>query len=337
MSLGCRILRPGFPACTAFFLLLIFIGMAAPAMAQTALVPPPDAASSEPAQTGAWQSLMQTIHEVQRDLHRRLAQAVRAVKGDGTAAAAMFLVLLSFLYGVFHAAGPGHGKAVISAYLLANESAVKRGIALAFLASFLQAISAIALVAILAALLDMAGLRVTAAVGTLETASYALVALVGLWLLWSLLQNARRASANRAGREDRHDGAHAHGVCAHGHAPDPALLSRQGLISKAWGIVAAVGLRPCSGAVLVLLFALAHGIFLAGVAATLAMSLGTAITVSALAVLTLFSKRIAFAAMGARSQWVDITYQVLAFGGAGLLVLLGSALFLASLSESGPF
>lgn len=303
-------------------------------MAQNALVPPPDAAAEAPSGV-TWQSLMQSIHQIQGDLHRRLAKAVRAVKGDAAGEAAAFLILLSFLYGIFHAAGPGHGKAVISTYLLANESAVKRGIVLAFLASFVQGLSAIGLVAIMAVLLDMAGLRVTAAVGTLESASYALIALIGLWLLWSVLKGSRALRGGSAAQgQDHHHHDHA---CGHNHAPDPALLSRKGVFSKAWAIVAAVGIRPCSGAVLVLLFALAHGIFLAGVAATAAMSLGTAATVSALAVITLYSKRLAFAAMGARRRWVDVTYQLLGVGGAALLVLLGGSLFLASLAGPAPF
>lgn len=323
-------------ACALLAALLIAAGSAftVETLAQNALVPPPDAAAEAPA-GGTWQSLMQSMHQIQGDLHRRLAKAMRAVKGDAAGEAAAFLILLSFLYGIFHAAGPGHGKAVISTYLLANESAVKRGIVLAFLASFVQGLSAISLVAVLAVLLDMAGLRVTAAVGTLESASYALIALIGLWLLWSALRGfLRPRDGSAAGQHDHHHG-HDH-ACGHNHAPDPALLSREGLFSKAWAIVAAVGLRPCSGAVLVLLFALAHGIFLAGVAATAAMSLGTAATVSALAVFTLYSKRLALAAVGARRRWVDVTYQLLGVGGAALLILLGGGLFLVSLAGQGP-
>jgi ABC-type nickel/cobalt efflux system permease component RcnA len=128
--------------------------------------------------------------------------------------------------------------------------------------------------------------------------------------------------------------------------PNPALLaaataaderrSLAGAVSKAAGIVLAVGVRPCSGAVLVLLFALAHGVFLAGVAATFAMAFGTAVTVSALAVLTLYSKRLALAAVGANGRWVETAYSGFAVLGAGLLLLLGAALFWASLGASAP-
>jgi ABC-type nickel/cobalt efflux system permease component RcnA len=325
--------------------LCLGLALAGAAGAQTALVPPggnPPAA----AESGSfWQRSLAGLHGVQRDLHRRLAVAVRGLQEGGFAAAA-FLMGLSLLYGVFHAVGPGHGKAVISAYLLANESAVRRGVLLAFLASVLQGLSAILLVGVLAMLLDMAGVKVRDSVGYLETASYGLVALVGAWLLASLLRRNQDRGQHRHHDGHGHDQGHAHGPgCGHDHLPDPARLAAAtaadgrgfaGVVSKAAGIVLAVGIRPCSGAVLVLLFALAHGVFLAGVAATFAMSFGTAVTVATLAVLTLYSKRLALAAVGANGRWVEAAYRGLALLGAGLLFLLGAALFWASLGASAP-
>lgn len=307
------------------------------AVAQTPLVPPrtdAPAAAAEPA--GLWQRGLVLLHDTQRDLHRQLAAAVRGLKEGGAAAAAL-LIGLSLAYGVFHAVGPGHGKAVISAYLLANEQAVRRGVLLAFLASLVQGLSAVALVGVLAVLLGLAGVTVRDSVGTLETASYALVAAVGLWLLVSLL---RRRPHDGHSHGDAHGQGPRHEGCGHHHLPDPALPERpmrRSLLGKAGGLVLAVGIRPCSGAVLVLLFALAHGVFLAGIAATFAMALGTAVTVSALAVLTLCSKRLALAAAGARQQWVEAAYRGLALLGAALLFLLGAGLLWTSLAPQGPF
>ena len=314
-------------ACAWLSLALALAGAAA---AQTPLVPPggnpPAAADSG----NLWQRGLALLHDTQRDLHRQLAAAVRGLKQGGFTAVGL-LIGLSLLYGVFHAVGPGHGKAVISAYLLANESAVRRGVMLAFLASLVQGLSALLLVGVLAIVLDMAGVAVRDSVGTLETASYALVVGVGLWLLASLLRRPPQG-----GHSHGHDHGHDHSC---GHLPDPALLERLsdgGLLGKAGGLVLAVGIRPCSGAVLVLLFALAHGVFLAGVAATFAMALGTAVTVSALAVLTLYSKHLALAAVGVRQHWVEAAYRGLGLLGAGLLVLLGAALFWTSLGPGGP-
>lgn len=298
---------------------------------------PPAAAAPD----SLWRQGLAWLHDSQRSLHRQLAGAVRGLKEGGFGATAL-LVGLSLLYGVFHAAGPGHGKAVISTYLLANERAVRRGVLLAFLASLVQALSALLLVGVLAVALDMAGVAVRDSVGVLESASYLLVAAVGLWLLAGGL---RRPQAHHDGHHHAHDHTHAHdhgpADCGHNHLPDPAVLEsaaagRRGRLGKAGALVLAVGIRPCSGAVLVLLFALAQGVFLAGVAATFAMALGTAVTVSALAVLTLVSKRLALAAVGARQHWVEATYRGLGFAGAAALFLLGAALFWASLAPEGP-
>ncbi len=308
------------------------------AVAQQSLIPAPGSAAAAAEPDSLWQRGFATLHQTQRDLHRRLAKAVRALKAEGGAAAAT-LIMISLLYGIFHAVGPGHGKAVISAYLLANETAVRRGVLLAFLSSFVQGLSALLLVGVLAVVLNMAGVEVTRSVGLLESASYALVALVGAWMLWSSLRGAAHS---------HEDGAAA---CGHSHAPDPAMLSSavaaeeerlgrsgwRGGVPKAAGLVLAVGIRPCSGAVLVLLFALAHGVFLAGVAATFAMSFGTAVTVSALAVLTLFSKKLALAVVGQNARWVERAYRLLGVLGSGLLLVLGGTLFYASLGPAGPF
>lgn len=307
------------------------------AAAQTPLVAPGGEAASA-ASDSLWRQGLDWLHDTQRGLHRQLAAAVRGLKEGGAGATAL-LIGLSLLYGVFHAVGPGHGKAVISAYLLANEKAVRRGVLLAFLASLVQALSALLLVGVLAVVFDMAGVAVRDSVGTLESASYLLVAAVGLWLLAGLLRRSRHAHAHH--HPAGHDHGHDHAGCGHSHLPDPALLassggSGRGLVGKAGALVLAVGIRPCSGAVLVLLFALAQGVFLAGVAATFAMALGTAVTVSALAVLTLFSKRLALAAVGARQHWVEAAYRGLGLFGAGLLFLLGAALFWASLAPGGP-
>jgi len=322
-------------------LLCFGLAFGVPAGAQTPLVPPGGGTAPAAQSDSLWQQTLGRVHQVQRDLHRRLATAVRAVNEAGSGVATLSLMTISLLYGVFHAVGPGHGKAVISAYLLANERAIRRGIQLAFLASLVQGISAILLVGVLAALLDVAGVKVRESAEILESASYALVALVGAWMLLSLIRGGGHHGHHHHEHDHEHGHEHEHGAaCGHNPAPDPGLDAGggKGMFSKAAGLVLAVGIRPCSGAVLVLLFALAQGVLLAGIAATFAMSFGTAVTVSLLAVLTLYSKRLAFALVGAgaRAGWVEAAYRGLAFLGAGLLLLLGAGLFWGSLTPAGP-
>ena len=81
--------------------------------------------------------------------------------------------------------------------------------------------------------------------------------------------------------------------CGHSHGPEPSELKGKGWLKRGLTAVIAVGLRPCSGAILVLVFALSQGIFAIGVAATFAMAFGTAITVTAIALLAVWGKGIA--------------------------------------------
>ena len=121
------------------------------------------------------------IAEQQRRFYQALTEALAALQRDNNA----FWILgsLSFLYGVFHAAGPGHGKVVISSYVLANERQVRRGIALSFAAAMLQAAVAIAFVLVLAAALNFTATAMGEVANWIGIVSYGLVALLGLWLI----------------------------------------------------------------------------------------------------------------------------------------------------------
>lgn len=289
------------------------------------------------------------VQTTQRDLYRQLAGALKRLKAGEGFAAAWLLAGLSFFYGVVHAAGPGHGKAVISSYVLANEKTARRGVVLCFLAALVQALSAIALVTILAVLLNAVGVRITRAASYLETASYALVAAVGAWLLISQtrkLLRRRRTHAHSHDHAHAHDHDHAHGHdhdhdhgdhCGHAHMPDAQQIEQADNWKSAAAIVLAVGIRPCTGAILVLVFALANGLFLAGVGATFAMALGTAITVSVLAVLAVGSRELAVKLAGPESVWADRVMTLAGFAGGALVLLLGVILFAGSLGPAPPF
>jgi ABC-type nickel/cobalt efflux system permease component RcnA len=261
----------------------------------------------------------------QAQFYQMLAATVRAAKTDGSAA--VFLVWLSFLYGVFHAAGPGHGKAVISSYLVADGSTYRRGVALSVAAALLQAVVAIAVVGVLAVLLGATGRAMNLTVRVIELAAYGLIIAFGLVLVWRkgrALLEAWRDKDHRHGHDHAHGHDHGHD---HTHGPEPAELKGRGWLKRGITAVVAVGLRPCSGAILVLVFALSQGIFLTGVVATLVMALGTAITVTAIATLAVAGK--AFAERLARTR-AGNSAAVLILGlevaGALVIVVFGAAL-----------
>ena len=297
----------------------------------------------------------------QSRLTHLMSAKVHALHGDP--GAAWGLIALGLAYGVFHAAGPGHGKAVIASYMLANERSLKRGAALALLAALLQATVAIVLVGAAGFIFNATASEMNSAANWLELLSYSGVAAIGLWLVWR--KGGALAAALR--RHFEHGRALASapaysGVawsapaltlpspgfraappggaaprpeeCGHVHAPDPALLDGAFSWRGAVGTVIAAGMRPCSGAILVLVFALAQGLFAAGVAATFAMALGTAVTTGALASMAVFAKSTAvrfaagedsLAALVARSFEFAAALAVLAFGVALMVGARGGA------------
>jgi len=269
------------------------------------------------------QKAMAYIQDQQRSLYRKLAGSLRAVKSEYSTGTVTTLIVLSFLYGIFHAVGPGHGKAVISSYLLANERAIKRGIGLSFAASLAQAVSAVFLVTAIIFLLKHIGITTRQSALSLEVFSAVFIALIGGWMLWSSLR------ALGSGSSDRGCVVHSH----HVHLPDD---SHPLSWSTAGAIIAAVGLRPCSGAIFVLLFANTIGLYVAGIWSTFAMAVGTAVTVSILAMITLGSKEVALRIAGFKPRWIDTAYATMRIFGSFVVLGVGLLLIVSALSPATP-
>ncbi len=345
----------------AFCLLLavlVLTTVAGPlALAQTSTAEPAGTASAEAETTkpksllagrddaqvarGWYGQSMAWLRRQQQSLNRTLAASVRDLKEQGSGAAALVLAGISFLYGVLHAAGPGHGKAIISAYAVASAETIRRSIYLSLMAAFFQALSAIAIVLVLALALKSTGLEIQHFSRRLEQVSFALIAVFGLWLLVAALRRYVFAPARAAlaGHGHHHDHAHDHGHdhgshVGHAHIPEPKDLTGPWSWRRSIAIAAAVGIRPCSGAIILLIFALTQGMLWAGIAGTFAMALGTAITVAVLAVLAVGTRQLAERASGERAG--RIIEAAAGIGGAALVLGLGVVFFLASLGPAPP-
>jgi ABC-type nickel/cobalt efflux system permease component RcnA len=313
-----------------------------------------------PKAEGPFGSLLTWVAEKQRGFQRELAESVKRLKDGNAVGAALLLAGFSFLYGIFHAVGPGHGKAIITSFVVSNEATVRRGVLVSFLAAGFQALTAVVLVSVLLLALNATGMQVTAWANTLETASYALIALVGLYLLATQLvrlwQRWRGAPVSPfidapAGHihdhghpEHAHDQphhAHHHHEHVHdehcGHIVDARELAGPFSWGKMLAVALSVGIRPCTGAILVLIFALAQGLFWAGIFATFAMALGTAITVAILATLALGSRELVLKLGQGNAAWTETVWSLCAIGGALIIFLFGVTLFLASLGPARPF
>lgn len=283
----------------------------------------------------------------QRAFYTAMARALKAIKGADPFYATLTLMLLSFIYGVLHAAGPGHGKAVVSAWLVANEQQLRRGIVIAAMAAFIQALTAIVLVSVALAVFAGAGSMARKATQTLESASYALIVLVGLYMIWTTIK-ARLAARPQASQHDHvhhhHDHSqnhdHLHGAdhlhdencgCGHDHMPDLSQLDNDWSFKKALSLAFAIGIRPCSGGILVLLLASSVGLYWAGVAATFAMAIGTGLTVSFVAFLAVTSRNTALKLTGDDKPWLPAALFSVKIAAGLFIIATGSLLFYASM------
>ena len=333
---------PRLRALHGLLLLLLFLVLVDTAMAQPFGLNR-GAAPSEVGGFAGW------ILAKQAEFYRMLSGLIRAAKADGSAA--YTLLGVSFLYGVFHAAGPGHGKAVISSYLVANNETWRRGIALSFASAILQAFTAIALVGVIAALLGATAKAMGDTVRVIEIVSYTLIVLIGLRLLWVKGKAFLRALGFGNGSHT-HDHAHEHShehhhhhhhhdhdhdhegsAWSHGHGPEPNELTGDHWLKRGLAAIVAVGLRPCSGAIIVLVFALAQGIFWIGVASTFVMGVGTAITVAAIATLAVGARGLAGKLAKTKPGAGTIILRGLETAAALVIVLFGAALLTGYLAS----
>lgn len=317
------------------------------------------------------------VNYEQQAFYRALTRSIEAMRQDPWQL--WTLIGLSFAYGIFHAAGPGHGKAVISSYMVANEIELKRGIGISFVSALIQGLVAVLVVGAAYFVLRGSGITMTMATNAMEITSFVMVILFGSWLLFRKLRAMMQSRAQRqemqlatsagpisvslfegaatgtdstrgfarsgavmstASGYQCYDPAHAAGdgayceTCGHAHLPDPKMLSNEKFsVREAWSAIIAVGLRPCSGALLVMTFSMLNGLYLGGLLSVLAMSIGTALTVSLLAMIAVFAKGTAvrFTGKGSRlSAWVGNGIEIL---GALLVICTGVILLGASLQN----
>jgi nickel/cobalt exporter len=320
-------------------------------------IPGPGRASSVPA-TG----VVGWLFAKQAEFYRQFTGLIRSAKTDGSAAWDLFG--LSFLYGIFHAAGPGHGKTVIASYMVANRETWRRGIVLSFASALLQAFVAVAVVGVAAALLNVRASTMNGTVNVIETAGYALMIAIGLRLLWvkgrsflNLLQlmhhpvsevgaamtpkrddhghdiHAPPPADHAAG--DGHDHSHhAHDHsnhndacdCGHTHSPQLEELAGAGGWTRGLATIIATGSRPCSGAILVLVFAMAQGLFWLGAGSALMMGLGTFLTVATIATVAVMARATASRLAMARPRYGTLAMRGVEVAAAALITVFGMML-----------
>ncbi len=336
----------------AVFILLMF-AVAAPVQAQATpeaapnmvikkrqlLVQPRDA-NGNIIITSFWEDPVLWARDQQQVFYGTINSSLRVLKSGSSVGAAWTLLVLGFGYGVFHAAGPGHGKVVISSWLLATENDLKRGLLVAFLSSLFQALTAITVVSVLLLLVASVGAVVRDITSYLESASYAMISALGLYMIYLATRGWFKKPISEIKFEivnPHFDQGHVHDAnCGHAHAPTPQeVRGADWSLKKALTLSIAVGLRPCTGAILVLLSANALGLYWAGVVSTLAMGFGVFLTVAMISTITVYGKNFALKFAGGDSRRLSVIVNGLRLSGGLVVAFMGAIMFLGSLGRSG--
>ncbi|MFD3246184.1 nickel/cobalt transporter [Rahnella aquatilis] len=284
----------------------------------------------------------------QRELHQELAGLLRQVK-QNPMQAGMTLAGFSLIYGVIHAIGPGHGKIVITTYLATHPSRLKSSLKLTFASAIVQGLVAILLVTVVLGVLQLSSRQLHQSSFWMERGSFILVMLLGVLLcwralkkMWQTIKSLRPAPAmkihslspmgNEMHVHDEHCG------CGHQHVPSDQQLQAGGDLRTQIAIVLAMGLRPCSGAIMVLLFAKVIGVYSWGVISAITMALGTSLTVSLIGVLVFYSRALAVKLSASRTPaaWQRITWSLLALTGGIVLLVAGILLYSTGGGDVSP-
>jgi len=270
----------------------------------------------------------------QREVNQQMSGLLKAVAENPTKAGGSLLAF-SFIYGVLHALGPGHGKIVITTWLATHPSKLKSSIGLTLASSLLQGGVAIALVVVVLSLLRLPARQLHMSSFWLEKGSYALVGVLRLILCWRALKKLRALLKKPTFKSFTPHHVHdEHCGCGHQHVPTQEQLQNGDDWRARLMIILSMGMRPCSGAIMVLLFSKIIGVFGWGMLSALAMAAGTSLTISSLALLVHSFRQLAVKLSGSKTPvlWRQIGWTTLAL--AGGVILLVAAMTLGK--SAGP-
>jgi nickel/cobalt exporter len=304
------------------FVLLLGLGLIGPVAADPFTGRSSAPGEEAPGPQHAWQPVAVVGHALltfQREANRLIAQHMRAIRAGESSTALLIGIGLAFLYGVVHALGPGHGKLVVVSYFLSREARVGRGLLMGLQIAIFHVLSAMVVVALAELVLRRAFGGAPAEVAGVRLFSYGLIALIGGVML---VQAIRRSQRRRAGLEvpgccGVHDGAH------HG-SPDTREQAQQGALSLG------VGLVPCTGAVLILLYAVANDILFAGMLLVAAIAAGMAITMGGLGILSVIARQAVASRVEAGAGGNGRLAAVTDYAGALAIMAIGAGLFWAA-------
>ena len=267
-----------------------------------------------------------------RVVNQQMSGLLKAV-AENPAKAGGSLLAFSFVYGVLHALGPGHGKIVITTWLATHPSKLKSSIGLTLASSLLQGGVAIALVVVVLSLLQLPARQLHMSSFWLEKGSYALVGVLGLILCWRALKKLRALLRKPTFKSFTPHHVHdEYCGCGHQHLPTQEQLQNGDDWRARLMIILSMGMRPCSGAIMVLLFSKIIGVFGWGMLSALAMAAGTSLTISSLALLVHSFRQLAVKLSGSKTPvlWRQIGWTTLALAGGVILLVAAMTMWMSA-------
>jgi len=246
----------------------------APASPPAKAIPTPPASVEQPKELPPSLSWLQSrlAH-----LQQNIQEAMNALKEKGTFAAYALFLGTSFLYGLLHAAGPGHGKALVSSYLFASKHRYTKAISMAALIGIVHTFAAFILTLVIYTLFDLFFNAFFTDVTYYATKLSALM-IIGIagYLSWQKIRALQRTPKIVAFS--------AHPFTCNCSACSPKSQSTD------WGVVLSAGIIPCPGTITIFIFALNTGAYALGFLAALSMSLGMSSVIALTAIASVFTK-----------------------------------------------
>ncbi len=305
----------------------------------------------------AWPNLVLQSVRWQGEINNQLSELLYLAK-ENLNQAAMALITLSFTYGLLHSLGPGHGKVIVTTYLATHPSKVKNSLAITVIASLMQALVAISLVSLLVFVFNYSMREVNAKAELVISFSFICLVVLGGYIIYraakQLITINKKSSApkisftkfsaatskpivglNRKPTTENHG---SNCGCGHQHFADAKTINNASTLREYAALIFSIGIRPCTGAIMVLLFANMLDMYWLGMVSAVVMAIGTAFTISVIALLTVTGKKIVhrYLSTQAKKQHLAFSGLLLQCVGGAFLLVMGLLLFSGQSSTLSP-
>ncbi|WP_201288006.1 nickel/cobalt transporter [Psychromonas sp. L1A2] len=256
----------------------------------------------------AWPSLIMASMHWQKSINEQIIELLYSAKTE-LVASGFSLVSLAFIYGVLHSLGPGHGKLIVTTYLATHPTKIKISLILTVLSALLQALVAIIAVSVLLLVFNSTMREVNNEANNLISLSFYSVVILGSIVIWrnakALFKGAYsrpipikitaiKPIINSVNPRNHSNDLNTNNICGCGHVhfASAEYINKASSLKEYLAIIFSVGLRPCTGAIMVLLFSNMLGLYWLGIVSAFLMSVGTALTTSIIAIMTILSTKL---------------------------------------------